>query len=328
MQIAPEIVAGEIALKRGDVDRAIAHFDRAVRYEDALVYQEPPDWHVPARQNLADRTAGRRIVPAEAETVLWEDLKRNAEHGWTLALLSKALKAQDKFADAALIDARFAKSWKGADAGAHDIGPGVAMVHFTSTALAPVISFAEVTLANGVRLHYAQQGPQSGPAIILLHGYSDSSLSFSRVMPLLPPEQRVIARRSARPWRFRQAGDGYRMSDLADDVIGMMDRLEIPSAVIVGHSMGSFVAQAMVERAAATRVQSRAAGSAPTRRERRRRRIADGGRRTDRSHRRGVRARISVQHRRAAGARGVHGRGDRQQPAHARGDVEERRSPA
>ncbi len=29
-------------------------------------------------------------------------------------LLSKALKAQDKFADAALIDARFAKSWKGA----------------------------------------------------------------------------------------------------------------------------------------------------------------------------------------------------------------------
>ncbi len=53
MQIAPEIVAGEIALARGDVDRAIAHFDRAVRYEDALVYQEPPDWHVPARQNLA-----------------------------------------------------------------------------------------------------------------------------------------------------------------------------------------------------------------------------------------------------------------------------------
>lgn len=113
VQIAPEIVAGEIALKRGDANAAIAHFDRAVRYEDALVYQEPPDWHVPARQNLAIAllSAGR---PAEAETVLWEDLKRNAEHGWTLALLSKALKAQDKTADAALIDARFAKSWKGA----------------------------------------------------------------------------------------------------------------------------------------------------------------------------------------------------------------------
>ena len=112
VQIAPEIVAGEIALARGDVDRAIAHFDRAVRYEDALVYQEPPDWHVPARQNLANALMAANR-PAEAETVLWEDLKRNAEHGWTLTLLSKALKAQDKFTDAALIDARFAKSWKG-----------------------------------------------------------------------------------------------------------------------------------------------------------------------------------------------------------------------
>ena len=113
VQIAPEIVAGEIALKRGDVDSAIAHFDRAVRYEDALVYQEPPDWHVPARQNLAVALLAANR-PSEAETVLWEDLKRNAEHGWTLALLSKALKAQDKTADAALIDARFTKSWKGA----------------------------------------------------------------------------------------------------------------------------------------------------------------------------------------------------------------------
>jgi tetratricopeptide (TPR) repeat protein len=115
VQIAPEIVAGEIALKRGEIDRAIAHFDRAVRYEDGLVYQEPPDWHVPARQNLANALLAANRA-AEAETVLWEDLKRNPEHGWTLALLSKALKLQDKSQDAALIDARFAKSWKGPDA--------------------------------------------------------------------------------------------------------------------------------------------------------------------------------------------------------------------
>jgi tetratricopeptide (TPR) repeat protein len=112
VQIAPEVVAGEIALKRGDVDRAIAHFDRAVRYEDALVYQEPPDWHVPARQNLAIALLAANR-PAEAETVLWDDLKRNPEHGWNLSLLSKALKLQDKAQDAALIDARFAKAWRG-----------------------------------------------------------------------------------------------------------------------------------------------------------------------------------------------------------------------
>ena len=49
---------------------------------------------------------------------------------------------------------------------------------------------------------------------------------------------------------------------------------------------------------------------------------------TDRSDRRGVRARVSVQHGRATGARAVHGRGDRQQPAHARGDLEEGARPA
>ena len=105
------MIAGEIAAKKQDWDRAVLHLDRAVRYEDALVYQEPHDWHAPARQNLASvlLSAGRAD---EAETVLWEDLKRNPEHVWTLRLLSKALKAQGKDADAALIDARLAKSAK------------------------------------------------------------------------------------------------------------------------------------------------------------------------------------------------------------------------
>ena len=112
MRIAPEVIAGEIAAKRKDWDRAVLHLERAVRFEDALVYQEPPDWHAPARQNLAAvlMAAGRAD---EAETVLWEDLKRNPEHVWTLSLLSKALRLQDKAGDAALIEARLAKSSKG-----------------------------------------------------------------------------------------------------------------------------------------------------------------------------------------------------------------------
>lgn len=111
LRIAPEVIAGEIAAKRQDWDRAVLHLDRAVRYEDALVYQEPHDWHAPTRQNLGSvlLAAGRAD---EAETVMWEDLKRNPEHVWTLALLSKTLKAQGKDADAALIDARLARSSK------------------------------------------------------------------------------------------------------------------------------------------------------------------------------------------------------------------------
>jgi hypothetical protein len=111
LRIAPEVIAGEIAAKKADWDRAILHLERAVRYEDALVYQEPHDWHAPARQNLASALLGANRAD-EAETVLWEDLKRNPEHVWTLRLLSKALKAQGKDADATLIEARLAKSAK------------------------------------------------------------------------------------------------------------------------------------------------------------------------------------------------------------------------
>jgi len=114
LRIAPEVVAGEIAAKRREWDAAIAHFDRAIRYEDGLIYQEPPDWHAPVRQNLGAvlLEAGRAD---EAETIYWEDLKRNPGNGWSLFGLLQALKAQGKTADSALIEQRFQKAWKDAD---------------------------------------------------------------------------------------------------------------------------------------------------------------------------------------------------------------------
>jgi tetratricopeptide (TPR) repeat protein len=114
MRIAPDVVAGEIAARRKDWDKALLHLERAVRFEDALIYQEPPDWPAPARQNLAAvlLEAGR---PDEAESVLWEDLKKNPENGWALTGLVQALKAQGKTDDAALAEARLRKVWKDAD---------------------------------------------------------------------------------------------------------------------------------------------------------------------------------------------------------------------
>jgi hypothetical protein len=53
--------------------------------------------------------------PAEAETVYWEDLKRNRENGWALFGLMQALKAQGKNEDASLIESRFKKAWARAD---------------------------------------------------------------------------------------------------------------------------------------------------------------------------------------------------------------------
>ncbi|HEX2494675.1 MAG TPA: hypothetical protein VHK24_12960 [Steroidobacter sp.] len=114
LRIAVEILDGEFAAAQGDYDKAVAHLDRAVRYHDALIYTEPDDWHQPARHNLGAvlLQAGRA---KEAETVYWEDLRRNPMNGWSLFGLAQALRAQGKNDEAKLVEADFKAAWKHAD---------------------------------------------------------------------------------------------------------------------------------------------------------------------------------------------------------------------
>lgn len=110
----PEMLAGEIAAARGQVDRAIAHLEKAVRLEDALVYTEPAEFYAPPRLTLGAilLESGRA---AEAETVYWDDLRRNRNSGWALAGLVRALRAQGKDDEAAIVDARLRSVWQRAD---------------------------------------------------------------------------------------------------------------------------------------------------------------------------------------------------------------------
>jgi tetratricopeptide (TPR) repeat protein len=114
LAIGPEVLAGEMALARGQFDSAIGHLERAVRLEDELAYTEPPESYSPARLTLGAMLleAGR---PAEAETVYWEDLRRNRNNGWALYGLLQALRAQNKQTRAALVEARFNEAWARAD---------------------------------------------------------------------------------------------------------------------------------------------------------------------------------------------------------------------
>jgi tetratricopeptide (TPR) repeat protein len=112
--IAEASVTGEIATARGDWPAAIAALRRAVEREDALTYDEPPPWHLPARQQLAGvfLRAGR---PVDAEATYRRDLDRHPENGWSLAGLAQSLRAQGKGAAALRVEQRFARVWATAD---------------------------------------------------------------------------------------------------------------------------------------------------------------------------------------------------------------------
>lgn len=101
--------------------------------------------------------------------------------------------------------------------------------------------FAE--LATGVRLPYVEQGDPTGVPVILLHGVTDSWRSFEPVLPYLPPSLHVYALTQRGHGEADRPSAGYTPHDFAADVAAFMDTQHLSSAVVVGHSMGSFVAQ-------------------------------------------------------------------------------------
>ena len=103
----------------------------------------------------------------------------------------------------------------------------------------------QIKLASGVTLQYATQGPADGPPIVMLHGIGDSWRSFELVLPLLPDRYRVFAV-SMRGHGWSDAPPaGYLLRDYAADIAAFIEQLDLRNVTLVGHSLGSFVAQAV-----------------------------------------------------------------------------------
>lgn len=103
-----------------------------------------------------------------------------------------------------------------------------------------------VRLANGLTTHYAEHGDPEGIPVLLIHGYSDSAFSYEPILARLPSGLRAIA------VSLRGHGDtdrpptGYGLRDFSNDLALFADALGLDSVVVVGHSMGSAVAQYFV----------------------------------------------------------------------------------
>ena len=101
--------------------------------------------------------------------------------------------------------------------------------------------FAEV---DGVRVHYQEAGNAVDPAVVLIHGFSSSTLVWSKVfLRLADAGFRVIALDllgfgySEKPRRGE-----YTIESQARMVVGLLDKLGIERANIVGSSYGGAVA--------------------------------------------------------------------------------------
>ncbi|MEO5860326.1 MAG: hypothetical protein ABIR33_15435 [Pyrinomonadaceae bacterium] len=114
LKIADEMLAGEIAWAKGDKEAGIDALRRSVAAEDLLNYNEPPDWHLPAREWLG-RALMRAGEYAEAEGVFRKEIDKNPKNGRALFGLAAALDKQGKSTSATMVRKEFEAAWKDAD---------------------------------------------------------------------------------------------------------------------------------------------------------------------------------------------------------------------
>lgn len=94
-------------------------------------------------------------------------------------------------------------------------------------------------MKDTVDLFFKQTG--QGIPLILVHGYPLDHTTWQPVLPLLRSNVRVILP-DLRGFGKSPVTEGiYSMDLLAGDVCAMMDQLNIPRAVLIGHSMGGYV---------------------------------------------------------------------------------------
>src|SRR6266404_7859596 len=97
--------------------------------------------------------------------------------------------------------------------------------------------------ANGISLNVVEQG--QGPLVLLCHGSPESWHSWRHQLDALAaagfhavaPDMRGYGK-SDRP----EAIDQYTIFHLIGDLVGLLDALEAPTAVIVGHDWGAQIA--------------------------------------------------------------------------------------
>jgi non-heme chloroperoxidase len=118
------------------------------------------------------------------------------------------------------------------------------------------LATAFVKVDTGLTLQYVVQGDPKGPVVVLLHGAGDSWHSWELVLPLLPKTFRTYAVTLRGHGLSDHPKSGYGREDFARDITSLLKVLDLRNVTLVGHSLGSFVAQVVTENDAEGRIRN------------------------------------------------------------------------
>lgn len=89
-------------------------------------------------------------------------------------------------------------------------------------------------------LYFSDWGDPSGLPVVLVHAWGLSGQMWSQQLPaMIDAGLRCVVYDRRGHGRSDQPGSGYDLSTLADDLAGVIARLGLHDAVVVGHSMGA-----------------------------------------------------------------------------------------
>jgi non-heme chloroperoxidase len=107
----------------------------------------------------------------------------------------------------------------------------------------PATFVGRVTLHTGVTLEYSECGNPIGTPVIFLHGFTDSRHSFNYLVPKLTGDIRAIVITQRGHGQSDKPVSGYSPEDFSADLDAFMTARGLEKAIIVGHSLGSTIAQ-------------------------------------------------------------------------------------
>ena len=98
--------------------------------------------------------------------------------------------------------------------------------------------------SGSVHIHYQDTGAAGGPPVVLLPGFMGSGLCWPRAWVAdLEADTRLLRICNRGTGRSDPVDDGFTLSDMAADVVAVLDDAGVDRATVFGHSMGGMLAQ-------------------------------------------------------------------------------------